>query len=162
MDKQIEYLESKIISKKNRFLITDSEKREIKNIFKNSNVFITGAAGSIGKYFVMNLLKINSKVKNLYLMDKNENDLTELNRNILLNKNSTKKTYYICSELNCFNLNNFLKEKKINIFLNFAAVKHVRSEENIYSIKYLFLTNSINCLNFKPSKYLKNIYYFYR
>ena len=57
MDKQIEYLESKIISKKNRFLITDSEKREIKNIFKNSNVFITGAAGSIGKYFVMNLLK---------------------------------------------------------------------------------------------------------
>ena len=91
-------------------------------------------------------------------MDKNENDLTELNRNILLNKNSTKKTYYICSELNCFNLNNFLKEKKINIFLNFAAVKHVRSEENIYSIKYLFLTNSINCLNFKPSKYLRKIF----
>ena len=34
MDKQIEYLESKIISKKNRFLITDSEKEKLKIFLK--------------------------------------------------------------------------------------------------------------------------------
>ena len=38
------------------------------------------------------------------------------------------------------------------MILNFAAIKHVRSEENNYSLNYMFKTNSLSFLNFKYSK----------
>ena len=66
---------------------------------------------------------------------------------------------YICSDINNFNLNKFLFEKKINMFLNFAAIKHVRSEKNNYSLEYLFKTNCKSCFNFKQNKFLKNIFF---
>ena len=58
-----------------------------------------------------------------------------------------------------FELNKFIKTNKINIFLNFAAIKHVRSEENIHTLKYLFETNCNNCFNFTPTKYLKKVFF---
>ncbi len=41
-------LEKKIISKNNRFNLSKSDKFELKKNFFNSNILITGAAGSIG------------------------------------------------------------------------------------------------------------------
>ena len=42
--------------------------------FLNKIVLISGASGSIGSKFSINLIKY--KYKKLYLLDKNENDLT--------------------------------------------------------------------------------------
>ena len=71
--------------------------------------------------------------------------LTELNRDLLLLKNFKKsKSKFVCSDLNSIDITDILLKEKVEFYLNFAAIKHVRSEENIQSIKYMFKTNSIN------------------
>ena len=71
-------LEKKIISQKNRFEIIKKEQIEIKKLFDKENILITGACGSIGRAFTKKILNFN--YKNLYLLDKDENSLTDLNR----------------------------------------------------------------------------------
>ena len=85
------FYENQIISSKDRFKLSPIDKKELKKDFNNGNILILGASGSIGSSFVKRLIKFN--FKNLYLIDKNENDLTELNREIVLlaNKKKTKK-----------------------------------------------------------------------
>tara|TARA_B110000008_G_C16897674_1_gene535427 strand:+ start:112 stop:1266 length:1155 start_codon:yes stop_codon:yes gene_type:complete len=140
--------EKKIISKKNRFIFLKKDLLEIKKIISKKNILILGAAGSIGASFSLYLIEHFSSFNKIFLLDKNENDLTDLNRAIV-SHNKNIDVDYICSDLNEINLDNFLSKKKINILLNFAAVKHVRSEENIESIHYMIKTNS---LNFLPNK----------
>ncbi len=141
-------IEKKIISKKNRFIFLEKDLIEIRKIFEKKNILILGAAGSIGASFSLYLIKHFSFFKKIFLLDKNENDLTDLNRAIVSN-NKNIKVEYICSDLNNLKLDKLLKKKEINILLNFAAIKHVRSEENIESIHYMIKTNS---LNFLPNK----------
>ena len=147
--KNYKYYENKIISNKDRFKLSSKDEREIKNGFNNANVLILGASGSIGAVFSKRILKFNFKT--LYLMDKNENELTELNRELILlvSRQKLNKINYICTDLNTLNLDNFIKKNKITHYLNFSAMKHVRSEEELISLKYMFITNS---KNFLPSK----------
>lgn len=143
-------LERKIISSKNRFVLLKKDLIEINKDFKKNNLLITGAAGSIGSQFVKDIIKFNFNFKSLILLDKNENQLTELNRELLLLKNfKINKVNFICSDLTFLNLDSLLASKKITHYLNFAAVKHVRSEENIESIKYMIKTNA---MSFLPKK----------
>ena len=157
--KKIIKLERLLVSNINRFCLTNPEKKEIKNDFKNQNILITGASGSIGKAFTAEIL--NYDFKNLYLLDKNENNLTKFNREIIyfqsLYKNIKKNIHYICTDLTSFNLDNFIKNNKINIYLNFAAIKHVRSEEELDSALYMLKTNSISFMPKKKNK-LKKIF----
>lgn len=151
-----DFLQKKIISAQNRFIIKNYHTKELRNLFLKKNILVTGASGSIGSEFSLSLLKF--RFKKLFLLDKNENDLTLLNRKIVKER-STKNIDFICVDINAINLNDFLIENKINLYLNFAAIKHVRSEENLYSIKYMFSTNyesfyNINC----KTKYLKKIF----
>jgi len=137
----ISELENKIISKKNRYKLTKTEESEIKKTILNQNILISGACGSIGKFFTKKIL--NYDFKNLYLLDKNENDLVELNRDITLsNTKKIKKIEYICTDITSFSLDDFLLKNKIHHYYNFAAIKHVRSEEYLDSLKYMFKTNS--------------------
>jgi len=134
-----------LFSKKNRFRLIKKDQIELKKIFLNSNILITGAAGSIGSSFVKKLNKFN--FKKIYLLDKNENELTELNRDLAVSfKKKILRIEFICADLNIFDLKKFISQNKITHYLNFAAIKHVRSEENIYSIEYMFSTNSKNFL----------------
>ena len=146
-------LERRIISNKDRYKLNIEEKIEIKKTLFNQNILIVGACGSIGKFFTKELYKFG--FKNMYLLDKNENALVELNRElVLLNNKKIKKTNFVCTDITSFNLDVFLLDNKINQYYNFAAMKHVRSEEYLDSLKYMFKTNSIN---FCPQKknYLK-------
>jgi len=155
--KNYKFYENKIISSKDRFKLSSIDYKELKNDFNNANVLVLGASGSIGNVFVKKLIKLN--FKNLYLVDKNENDLTELNREIILatNNKSLNKIRYICADLNIMDMDSFLKQNKITHYLNFAAIKHVRSEEELVSLKYMFLTNSKNVLPLKKH-YLKKVF----
>ena len=140
-------LETKIFGKRNRFELTKKEKIELKKDFKNSNILITGAAGSIGSIFTKELK--NFDFKKIYLLDKDENLLADLARSLnLLFKSKVKKICFICCDLNSINLHNFLREKKISHYFNFAALKHVRSEETYESSIYMFKTNCIYPFNF--------------
>tara|TARA_B100001057_G_scaffold498882_1_gene607484 strand:- start:1578 stop:2738 length:1161 start_codon:yes stop_codon:yes gene_type:complete len=141
----ISEIEKKIISRINRFQISKQDHNELLKFFSNKNILVLGAAGSIGYKFTEQLTKNFYVFKNLYLIDKNENELTDLNRNLIL-KNFQKKIYYLCLDIINFDLDKFIKNNKINVLINFAAVKHVRSEENYYSTRYMFQTNSINFL----------------
>ena len=155
--KNYQFYENQIISKKDRFKLSHTDEKELKKDFYNENILILGASGSIGNFFTKRLMKFN--FKNLYLIDKNENDLTELNRELVLlaDKKKLNKIKYICTDLTILNIDNFLKKNKITHYLNFAAIKHVRSEEELISLKYMFLTNS---KSFLPSKknYLKKFF----
>lgn len=150
LDQNIRQIEKKIISKINRFKISKQDLKELSLIFKNKNILILGATGSIGCQFTEDLLKNFSVFKNLYLIDKNENQLTDLNRNLVLKKYKNK-IFYICSDLVNLDLDEFIYKNKIHILLNFSAIKHVRSEENFYSTRYMFQTNSISFLPKKKS-----------
>jgi len=142
--------EKETISKVNRFEINKKDLNELKKSFKNKIVLISGAAGSIGSQFSKDIFKYNFKIKKIIFLDKDENMLTELNRELLLFKNFRKiNIEFVCSDLNSMDISNFLLKNKVQFYLNFAAIKHVRSEENIQSIKYMFKTNSIN---FVPKK----------
>ena len=137
--------EKKIISKKNRFEINRSDLYELKKSFKNKVVLISGAAGSIGSQFSKDIFKYDLKIRKIVFLDKDENMLTELNRELNLNsKFKMIERNFICADLNSTNITDILLKNKVEIYLNFAAIKHVRSEENIHSIKYMFKTNSIN------------------
>ena len=149
----IDQLEKKVISSKNRYKLSLAEKNEIKKKLFNQNILIIGACGSIGKQFTKQIYKFN--FKKIYLLDKNENELVELNRDlVLLNIKKVKKTQYVCTDITSFNLDEFLLNSKITHYYNFAAMKHVRSEEYLDSLKYMFKTNSDK---FCPTKknYLK-------
>jgi FlaA1/EpsC-like NDP-sugar epimerase len=149
----IPQLEKMIISNNNRYKLNLAEKNEIKKTLFNQNILIIGACGSIGKQFTKQIYKFN--FKKIYLLDKNENELVELNRElVLLNIKKVKKIHYVCTDITSFNLDEFLLNSKITHYYNFAAMKHVRSEEYLDSLKYMFKTNSEK---FCPAKknYLK-------
>ena len=112
------------------------ELKEIKRDFLKSKVLIVGAAGSIGSEFVK---ECTTSILVAFLLDKNENDLTDLNRYLVRSKKRSKVnlTDYICTDINTFGLSKFIKENEVSHYLNFAAVKHVRSEENFHSLKYI-------------------------
>ena len=78
----ISYLEKKLITSKNRFFLNTIQNKEINRKLNGSNILIIGAAGSIGSEFSLELLK--KKFKKIFLLDKDENELTELNRKINL------------------------------------------------------------------------------
>ena len=144
--------ERKIISKVDRFRLNTIEKSEISSDLNNSSILVLGAAGSIGSVFTKRIS--NYKFKKLILLDKNENDLTELNRDLILEfgLNKIKKMRFICSDITVFNINNMIKQNSITHLLNFSALKHVRSEEEIDSVKYMLLTNSDSFFNFKRNE----------
>jgi FlaA1/EpsC-like NDP-sugar epimerase len=137
----IQQLEKTIISNKNKYKLNLSEKNEIKKKLFNINILIIVAFVSIGKQFTKQIYNFN--FKKIYLLDKNENELVELNRElVLLNIKKLKKTKYVCTDITSFNLDEFLLNNKITHYYNFAAMKHVRSEEYLDSLTYLIKTNS--------------------
>lgn len=148
-------IESKVISNKNRFALKKKDLTELKKDFFNSSILVTGGAGSIGSQFCKDILKFNFKA--LFIIDKDENQLTELNRELILlcDKKKLNKIRYICADLLVFNIDDFIKNHLITHYLNFAAIKHVRTEEELDSIKYMFLTNTNNFLPKKSYKLKK-------
>lgn len=150
--------EEETISRINRFKISKKDLNELKKSFRNRIVLISGAAGSIGSQFSKDIIKYNFRVKKIIFLDKDENMLTELNRELLLLKNfKSINREFVCSDLNSIDISDFLLKSKVQFYLNFAAVKHVRSEENIESIKYMFKTNSVSFFP-RKLKHLKKIF----
>jgi FlaA1/EpsC-like NDP-sugar epimerase len=151
-------IEKKIISNIDRFKLSTKEIVELKKDLENAVILVSGATGSIGKHFVEKIVNLNFKT--LFLLDKNENELTDLNRDLLI-KYEKKNLRYICSDINNLDFINFFKLNKITHYFNFAAIKHVRSEEEFESIKYMLKTNAKNFLpgnNLKKNFFLKKIF----
>jgi FlaA1/EpsC-like NDP-sugar epimerase len=121
-------------------LITNHNKLSVATDGKN--VLVIGGAGTIGSSYIKAMLKF--KPAKLFVVDINENGLTELVRDV---RSSTG--YNIPKEFITYPVNFgdavfeklFLNEGPWHIVANFAAHKHVRSEKDEYSIEAMLDNN---------------------
>lgn len=106
------------------------------------SVLVIGGAGTIGSNYIKALLRYQPK--KLYVVDINENGLTELVRDL-----RSSIGYNIPTEFKTYPINFgdkvfekiLRKEGPFEIVANFAAHKHVRSEKDHYSIEAMIDNN---------------------
>jgi len=137
-----------LIGRKNEFFIEDIVKYEnqLKKIVSNSSFLVIGGAGSIGQAVTKEIFK--RKPKLLYVVDINENNLTELVRDI------RSSLGYIEGEFRTFALDvgsiqydAFINTyNKFNYVLNLSALKHVRSEEDPFTLMRMIDVNILNTI----------------
>jgi FlaA1/EpsC-like NDP-sugar epimerase len=120
---------------------------EVSQVLNRASVAVLGAGGSIGKSVARQLAKYN--LKHLSLIDISENALVECVRSIRGDpyaKSFELKSYLIdiCKP----EFMDFLRsQKRYDIIMNFAAVKHVRSQRDKYSLRQMISTNVIAPMN---------------
>ncbi len=118
--------------------------REIRDGFEGRRVLVLGGAGSIGSSTV-NVLS-TFKPGALHVADPNENALAELVRDLRSRAEGLRVTDFrtLPIDLGSPLMLRFLKsERPYDWVLNFAAVKHVRSEKDICSVLQMFDTNLV-------------------
>jgi FlaA1/EpsC-like NDP-sugar epimerase len=115
---------------------------ELQKCTVGKSALVIGGAGTIGASFIKALLKF--KIKKLYVVDINENGLTELVRDLRssvgLNMPEEIVTYPINFSDSVFE-KMFLEAGPFEIVANFAAHKHVRSEKDHFSIEAMIQNN---------------------
>jgi FlaA1/EpsC-like NDP-sugar epimerase len=99
------------------------DRNKIEQGLKNSVVFVTGAAGSIGSEIVRQLIKF--KVKRIIMLDKAESDLYNLQQEILTGREQTNFVAIVGDVTNKVKLRKIFKEYSPTIVFNAAAYKHV-------------------------------------
>lgn len=117
-------------------------KHRLSQKIDGKSVMVIGGAGTIGSAFVREILKFQPG--RLFVVDINENGLTELTRDLRsssgLNVPRDYKTYPIDFGGDLFE-KLYRKEGPFDIVANFAAHKHVRSEKDHYSIEAMLENN---------------------
>jgi FlaA1/EpsC-like NDP-sugar epimerase len=109
-------------------------------------VLVIGGAGSIGAATVRALLPFRAEA--LHVVDQSENNLAELVRDL----RSTHDPVALAG-LRAWPLDFgstamhrlLLREPPYDLVLNFAALKHVRSEKDVYSLQQMLDTNVLKC-----------------
>ncbi len=128
--------------------------KNFENKFKNKNIIITGAGGSIGKELSRQLS--NQNVKNLYLLEKDEYSLFKIHQELSNKKNII--VHRILIDLKEFNqLKKLLNNLTIDYIFHAAAYKHVGIvEENFVSGFYNNIIVTDNLLKLNNEKKIKN------
>ncbi len=111
-----------------------------------SRILVIGGAGSIGSATIRAMIPYRPKV--LHVVDQNENGLAELVRDL-----RSRELDFEVEDFKTFPLDfgspvmeRFLDDSPpYDCILNFAALKHVRSEKDIYSLIQLLDTNIVKC-----------------
>tara|TARA_B100001250_G_scaffold412412_1_gene443545 strand:+ start:8946 stop:10142 length:1197 start_codon:yes stop_codon:yes gene_type:complete len=117
---------------------------ELKEIVSSSSFLVIGGAGAIGQAVVKEIFRRNPK--KLHIVDINENNLTELVRDI------RSSFGYIDGDFNTFALDigsieydAFIQsDGKYDYVLNLSALKHVRSEEDPFTLMRMIDVNILN------------------
>jgi UDP-N-acetylglucosamine 4,6-dehydratase len=116
----------------------------LKNIVLNSSFLVIGAAGSIGQAVTKEIFKRGPK--KLHAVDISENNLTELVRDVRSSYgyiDGVFKTY--CLDIGSLEYDSFIKsDGKYDYVLNLSALKHVRSEEDPFTLMRMIDVNIFN------------------
>lgn len=135
----------------------DLFKKNLKEIIYNSRILVIGAAGTIGKATVKEVIKFSPKV--IHAVDISENNIVELVRDLRSSDNynfTDFKTFAIdCGGKEFENL--IKSQKSYDYVFNLSALKHVRSEKDPYTIMRMIKVNIFNTIKIlkltNPKKY---------
>jgi FlaA1/EpsC-like NDP-sugar epimerase len=146
-----EFIGKCITKRKTSFFNQDIEQNEaiLSKKVKDKSVLVIGGAGTIGSSYIKAILKFEPA--KLYVVDTNENGLTELTRDLRSSDNQFVpddfKTYPMSFGDPVFR-KMFEEEGPFQIVANFAAHKHVRSEKDKYSIEAMIENNVFKAKDF--------------
>ncbi len=118
--------------------------RHLNETVLNSTFLVIGGAGSIGQAVTKEIFKRSPK--KLHVVDINENNLTELVRDIRSSFGYIKgdfKTFAL--DIGSVEYDAFIKsDGKYDYILNLSALKHVRSEEDPFTLMRMIDVNIFN------------------
>lgn len=134
----------------------DQHDQKLSNEIKGKSALVIGGAGTIGSSFIKAMLKFEPA--RLFVIDINENGLTELTRDLRSSLEVKVPEVYRSYPINFDDpiMDRILEnEGPFEIVANFAAHKHVRSEKDVYSITALIDNNVLKAERFlsKLTKY---------
>lgn len=115
---------------------------QIRESLYGARVLVIGGAGSIGSASIALLVRFQPAA--IHVVDINENGLAELVRNLRSSKEKINLSDFRTLPIDFGSpiMRRFLMEENpYDYVLNFAAIKHVRSEKDIYSILHMLDTN---------------------
>ena len=158
-----QFIKDHVTGRQESLLKPDYEKfdAELRSRIDGRSVLVIGGAGTIGSSYIKAILRFN--VSKLYVVDINENGLTELVRDL-----RSSVEYNIPEDFKTYPINfgdkvfeKILRnEGPFQIVANFAAHKHVRSEKDHYSIEAMVENNAIKAkylldllLEFPPERF---------
>ena len=149
---ELNSIDRDFLATKRKKLLTDEDFNlnfsKLENHFNNKKVLIIGGSGSIGSSFVSEISEFS--LKSIHIIDPNENGLTNLVRNLRSKDNKASSLNLITSPLD---FGSKITEQFIidngpyDFIYNFAAIKHVRSEKDLYSTMQMFDTNVVKHSN---------------
>ncbi len=141
-----QFISTYITERKDSLFAKDIQrnKEQLSEAINDKSVIVIGGAGTIGSSYIKAILKF--KPTKLYVVDLNENGLTELVRDLRssvgYNVPKDFKTYPIDFASDVFE-KILVNEGPFHVVANFAAHKHVRSEKDHYSIEAMINNNVI-------------------
>ncbi len=157
------FINENVIYRKKSFFADDIETnfKKLESAIKGKSILVIGGAGTIGSSYIKAVLKFNPA--KLYVIDTNENGLTELTRDLRSSTDFEVPEEYKTYPIN-FGNKVFKKilsnEGPFHIIANFAAHKHVRSEKDKYSIEAMIENNVLQAkdlldllVEFPPEKF---------
>ena len=121
-------------------------KGTLDKIVSKSTFLVLGGAGSVGQAVSKEIIKRNPIA--LHVVDINENNLVELVRDIRssnFNFNSDFKTFPLDIGSKTYD-SFFLSNGNYDYVINLSAIKHVRSEKDIYSLTRMIEVNILNTI----------------
>ena len=153
---ELKYFVSEYVTKRRKSMFLQDINKNHENLvskIQNKTFLVIGGAGSIGSSFIKACLPF--KPAALIVVDINENELTELTRDIRSTKGMFIPETYVTYPMD-FASSEFEKMFRFyggfDIVANFSAHKHVRSEKDIYSVEALLKNNVLHVRKFHRNR----------
>lgn len=124
----------------------DRFNEELSERYGNKSILILGAGGFIARETINVIMSYNPSC--LILIDENENGLVETVRSIRASSDQINRIALqpILADISCPSIKRVLRNLKlVDVTLNFAATKHVRSERDENSALKMLQTNVLGC-----------------
>ena len=138
----------KVIGRERTIIAEDIERhaKVLDEAVRGARILIYGGAGSIGKEVAIQLFKRNPRA--LHVIDISENDLVELVRELRSSLGYMDgETRFLPLDMGSVEAGAFLSsEPAYDYVLNLAAMKHVRSEKDAYSLMRMIKVNVLDTL----------------
>jgi UDP-N-acetylglucosamine 4,6-dehydratase len=139
---------NELIGRERNLFVDDlaAHEKTVGSAIGRARVLVFGGAGSIGKEVVVQLFRRNPAA--LHVIDISENNLVELVRQLRSSLGYTDgETVFLPIDMGSVEAKAFLaSQKPYDYVLNLAAMKHVRSEKDAYSLMRMVKTNILDTL----------------